>query len=103
MNKSLIIMDQILEISERFRVELKVYEVKSSKKYPDGIKVRFVLIDVIRKVPRLLLDNHSPYGFHVHEELPKHKEIRRKLEMTDYIEALDEFWRLTKVITNNEN
>lgn len=98
MAKALIVLNQVLDISERFRVELKVFEVEASAKYPEGIKVRFVLIDVIHKVARLLIDNHEPFGFHVHEELPENKSARRLLSTRDYAEALDEFWRIAKEI-----
>lgn len=73
------------------------------EKFPEGIKVSLALIDVIKKVPRLLIDNHAPFGFHVHTELPGNKDSRRVLKAKDYTEALDEFWRLTKEITNDEN
>lgn len=102
MAKAVILVDQALNLSERFRVELKVFEVDSSDKYPEGIKVKFVLIDVIQKAPRLLVDNHEPFGFHVHEELPENKEVRRTLKTKNYLEALDEFWRLAKEITNDK-
>ncbi len=96
-------MEESLDISERYRVELRVYAVGASKKYPEGIKVRFALVDVIEKVPRLLIDNHAPFGFHVHTELPENKSSRQILETKDYLMALDEFWRLVKEITENED
>ena len=96
-------MEESLDISERYRVELKVYETGVSKKYPEGIKVRFTLVDVLEKVPRLLVDNHAPFGFHVHTELPKNKGSRQTLEAKDYLVALDEFWRLVKEILENED
>ncbi len=63
----------------------------------------FALLDVIDKVPRLLVDNHAPFGFHVHAELPKNKQARKSLATKDYQEALDEFWRLVKEIVKNED
>jgi len=101
--KAVILLDQRFDISERYRVELKVLEVEAAGKHPEGVKVSFVLIDVILAVPRLLVDNHAPFGFHVHEELPLRKEARRLLKTTDYLKALDEFWRLVKEITENES
>lgn len=98
-----VLLDQELSISERFRVELKVFEVGQSKKFPSGIKVSFALIDVIERAPRLLIDNHAPFGFHVHSELPKRPKIRRELKMDDYREALDEFWRLVEGVIKNED
>ena len=103
MGKSKVLLDESLDISEKFRVELKVFEVEASDRYPEGIKVRFVLIDRVEKVPRLLVDNHVPFGFHVHEELPHNKESRRTLNVQNYFDALGEFKRLTKEIIKNEN
>jgi hypothetical protein len=102
MAKATLILDQGLEISERYRVELKVFKVDPSERFPDGIKVSFALLDVIDKVPRLLVDNHAPFGFHVHTELPKNKQVRKPLVVKNYQEALDEFLRLVKGIVENE-
>ncbi len=103
MMKAVVLMDHRQSLSERFRVELKVFEVNLCKKYPEGIKARFVLIDVIRKIPRLLIDNHPPFGFHVHDGLPENYENRRILKTMNYEIALDEFWRLTREIMYYEN
>ena len=87
----------------RYRVELKVYDVgKSSKKHPEGVKVRYVLIDVHKKAPRLLIDNHAPFGFHVHTELPHDKSVRKPLKVKGHEEAMREFFRLTQEIIDNE-
>ena len=64
---------------------------------------RNIPVDVLAKVPRLLVDNHAPFGFHVHTELPGNKGFRKILETKDYLLALDEFWRLVKEIIENEN
>jgi hypothetical protein len=103
MGKAKVLLDQNLDVSERFRVELKVFEVDPSARFPGGIKVSFALLDVIDKVPRLLIDNHEPFGFHVHAELPKDKNARKLLAIKDYQEALNEFWHLIKDIIENEN
>jgi len=103
MTKAVVLLDQKLDISERYRVEIKAFEVEATEKYPEGFKVSFALIDVIHKRPRLLVDNHAPFGFHVHDGLPDNKDSRRRIKTNDYLEALDEFWRLAKEITNDEN
>ena len=103
MTKASVLLDQRLDISERFRVELKVLSFEKSERFPDGVKVNFVLIDVFEKTPRLLIDNHAPYGFHVHEELPHLKHVRRELDVRDYFDALDVFWVMVKEILNNED
>ncbi len=80
-------------------MELSVLQIEPSAKHPEGIKASFVLIDAEKGVPRLVVDNHEPYGFHVHTELPEKKDVRRRLPTADYLQALDEFWRLTMEIT----
>jgi hypothetical protein len=101
--KAKMLFESVLDISERYRVELKVFEVKVSEKYPEGFKARFALIDTVDKAPRLLIDNHAPFGFHIHTQLPKDKNSRTLLETTDYTKALDKFWELTQEILNNED
>jgi hypothetical protein len=49
------------------------------------------------------VDNHSPFGFHAHTRLPKDKSHRQKLATTDYLEALDEFWRLVSEVLKDED
>lgn len=95
-----IIFEQAISINERFRVDLRVLMVKQSKRFPDGIKARYVLVDIIDKVPRLLVDNHQPYGFHIHTGLPSNRSLRSQLENYDYKQAREEFWKRTWEIIN---
>jgi hypothetical protein len=46
-------------------LELKLWEVEKTKKYPDGIKYRLIMIDPKTRY-RILMDNHSPKGHHFH-------------------------------------
>lgn len=103
MSEAKVILDQSIDISERYRVELKVFEIDASKRYPEGVKVRFILLDLVKNCARLLIDNHSPFGFHVHMELPKNKQARMGLNTRDYRDAMNEFWRLVEEIVKNEN
>lgn len=100
MPKARVLFEQRLDISDRYRVEMEVLAIEPSTKYADGIKVSFVLIDGVEKAPRLIVDNHAPYGFHVHTELPGNKQARSPLKVESYKEALEEFWRLVKEILN---
>lgn len=97
-----ILLDEDLFYTERFRVVLKVYEVEPSKKYPSGIKAGYVLVDVEKNQPRLLVDNHEPFGFHMHTELPDDNGVRVEMETEDYLEALKEFNREVRRIIENE-
>ncbi len=62
----------------KYLANLKVYEVEKNLKFPEGIKAKFVLIDLLTKKPVLLIDNHQPFGFHVHSRLPKDKKHRER-------------------------
>ncbi len=95
MTKAKVILDLKFDIPERYGVELKVFEVDRSFKFPEGVRARYVLIDMIDLIPRLLVDNHPPHGFHVHTQLPVNKNIREKLHVKNYLEALTEFMRLS--------
>jgi hypothetical protein len=47
-----------------------------------------VLLDVERNVPRLLLDNHEPFGYHLHTKLPEDKNFRAPVDVEDYADAI---------------
>jgi hypothetical protein len=102
MNESQVLMDVTMDISETHRVELKVYRVDQPERYFEGVKARFALVDFVRGVPRLVVDNHVPFGFHAHTDLPNNWDYRLKLGVTDYNEALSEFWRLAWEVLGNE-
>ena len=74
-----------------FEARVKIFEVSKSLKFPDGIKVQCVLIDMENKIPILLLDNHEPYGYHLHTRLPEDKNFRILLSIRFYTEAVNFF------------
>lgn len=88
--------------NNRFVAHFKVYEVDSSDKYPEGIKARFVLVDAENGWPRLLVDNHEPFGFHMHTKLPEDKSHRVKLDVKDHNEALALFVKEVERIVRDE-
>jgi hypothetical protein len=89
------LLDRRLEISESLRIELKAYEILDNPRYPEGVKARFVLLDLCAKKPLLLIDNHAPYGFHLHDS--RKGEERQILETSSYLDALELFWALERV------
>lgn len=87
---TLVLAQKITRRSGRIE-ELKVWKVKASLKYPDGIRYRLVYVDPRTKDVLLLFDNHYPKGHHVHwGEIEKEYEYRgsRKL-MEDFRKAVD--------------
>jgi hypothetical protein len=53
------------KVHDRYVVELSIYEVGKSSKYPDGIKYGLICKD-LKTGDFVLLDNHHPKGPHVH-------------------------------------
>lgn len=103
MPKARKLVDDVVIFNEgRMFAELKVFEVAKSKKYPDGIKVRCVLIDKEERLPVLLLDNHEPFGFHLHTKLPENKNFRVRLSFETYAEAVSYFLEEAKKVVKRE-
>lgn len=86
----------------KYVAHVVVYEVSKSKKFPQGIKAKYLLQDIEQGFPRLLIDNHEPYGFHMHTRLPEDKKHREKLSVQDHQRALDIFFNEVERIRKNE-
>ncbi len=43
-----------------------IWRVGVSEKYPDGIRYRLALVDIVKKELLILFDNHFPKGHHCH-------------------------------------
>lgn len=52
-------------LHDRYVIELSIYEVGKSAKYPDGIKYGLICKD-LKTGDYVLLDNHHPKGPHMH-------------------------------------
>jgi hypothetical protein len=87
------LIDERFEINARNRVVLTALRVSKDAKFPSGLKVKYVLIDVEGGFARLLVDNHEPFGFHMHTQLPEDHSIRENLPTADYNEALQIFFK----------
>lgn len=84
-----------------YEARIIAYEVSKNKRYPDGIKLRCVLLDIQGNVPRLLLDNHEPFGYHLHTKLPHNSEHRVSVDVRGYEDAIMLFLReIQKVVAN---
>ncbi len=102
MSTSKIIINERFAISSRYNIVLYVLEVAVSQKFPMGIKAKFALIDVEKNIPRLLLDNHEPFGFHMHTELPDNHDLRVELNVADHNAALDLFYQEVERILKDD-
>jgi len=103
MAKAKLIFDQRIRFIEgRFEARIKAYEVIKSKKFPDGVKLSCILLDLQEKVPRLLLDNHEPYGYHLHTKMPLDKTHRTLLNVNNFEEAIEFFMGEVPRVIENE-
>ena len=102
MKATVILDEQQILGNGRYNAIIKVYQVKVSPKFPIGIKAKFVLVDMETGATRLLIDNYEPFGFHIHSELPKGKQHRETLSVTDYKEALIQFLEKARDIADEE-
>ena len=95
--------DRIVLKGGLFIVEIKAFEVPKGKKYPEGVKLKCVLIDQEMGKPRILLDNHAPHGFHLHSRLPEEHDFREPLDVSDYEDAIKLFFKQVRKVISNEN
>jgi hypothetical protein len=87
----------------RFVMEIRAFAVPVGRRFPSGIKLKCVLIDVEQGRPRVLLDNHEPFGFHLHTRLPEDPNFRVSLDIEDYNEAIRVFFaEVRKVVSHEE-
>lgn len=87
----------------RFEARVKVLEIPKSTKFPDGVKVNCILLDKQTNTARLLLDNHEPFGYHLHTELPKNKHARLSVNVKNYNEAIQLFFREARKVADEKN
>ena len=103
MGDAKLIWERSFILRGRYKVIAKVYDVGTSKKHPEGVKAKFVLLALEANVPRLLVDNHAPFGFHMHTTLPEDETNRVEMKVTDFNEAYDEFLQEVERVVESEN
>ncbi len=74
--------------NEKFEVHIKLIELPVSLKYPGGYKLSCALVECKSGILRLLLDNHEPFGYHLHTRLPEDKSLRIEVDVKNYEDAL---------------
>ncbi len=103
MNKARIIIDRaVLLECGKFEARVKVYEIPKSLKFPQGHKVSCSLIERETGILRVLLDNHEPFGYHLHTRLPEDKSYRLGLGVKNYIDAIRLFFREARKVYNED-
>ena len=103
MSSAKLIHDQRLRFLDgRFEARIKAYEVTKGKKFPDGVKLSCVLLDLEEKIPRLLLDNHEPYGYHLHTKMPYDKTHRVQVKVATVEQAIECFLNEARKVIKDE-
>ena len=103
MVKAKVIYHQKMRLLEgRFEACIKAYAVSNNKKFPDGVKLSCILLDLHQKAPRLLLDNHEPYGYHLHTKMPYDKAHRALIHVRGFEEAIEFFMDEVQKVINEE-
>lgn len=98
-----VLVERIVYFADgRYEARIKVLKIPKSLKFPDGFKVSCVLLDTATKNVRLVLDNHQPFGYHVHTELPHDKNVRQQIELKNYNEAIRFFYIEVRKLANEE-
>ena len=75
-------------IQDRYILEMRIYRLEGTERYPEGVKYGLILFDVLTR-GFVLMDNHYPKGHHVHvndREMAYH--------YVDQIKLLADFRRL---------
>ena len=81
---------------------MKIQTVPVSDNRPDGFKVNFVLIDLQDHQPVLLIDNHKPFGYHLHPTPDRNHDDRIELTVNSPFEALELFVAKAKEIAHGK-
>ena len=98
-----VLVDIDRKVSATYRIVLKVLEIEPSKLHPEGIKAKYVIINMKANKPVFLIDNHEPFGFHSHPDPGLDHNVRLTIPTRDYSKAMDIFFEKVKEILANEN
>lgn len=103
MSSAKVIYSKKIEVvKDIFEARITILEVPKPSKYPDGIKLRCILLNLEDGIPVLLVDNHEPYGYHMHTKLPHDRHYRVPLAVNHHKEAISIFWQEVKKVVKNE-
>jgi hypothetical protein len=79
-----------------FIAHMKIQSVPKDDNRPDGYKVNFVLVDLRNLEPVLIVDNHKPFGYHLHPDASEDHNSRIELHVNTPYEALEIFLEKAK-------
>ncbi len=103
MSKARSVIDRAVLLEHgKFEARVKVYEIPKSLKFPQGHKVSCSLVERETGILRVLLDNHEPFGYHLHTKLPEDKSFRVGVDVKNHIEAIRLFFREARKVYNED-
>ena len=79
---------------KEYIVEIDIFHTANRRMFTEGISATFRLFEIdefAEKELVYLIDNHEPFGFHEHDELPKNRESRISLRVRNWQEAWNIF------------
>lgn len=94
-----IIFEESRKMGE-FIAHMKIQKIPPTDNRPDGFKINCVLINLETLKPVLIVDNHKPFGYHLHPDASNDHNNRIELSVNDPFEALNIFIQKAKEITN---
>lgn len=77
----------------KYFVEIEIYGTQNLLMFPEGVIATFRLFEIVESGEMdiiYLIDNHAPYGFHEHDQLPGNHESRNQL----FVKTWEEAWRI---------
>jgi hypothetical protein len=83
-----------------FIAHMKIQSVPKDDNHPDGYKVNFVLVNLRTLAPVLIVDNHKPFGYHLHPDATKDQRSRIELHVDSPYQALEIFLKKAKELSH---
>lgn len=77
-----------------YLVDIEVYESENLTMFPEGVSGTFRLFKINESGEKelvYLIDNHAPYGFHEHDQLPDNHDSRITIHVRNWQEAWETF------------
>ncbi len=99
---SRILIDSRQQVGAYHVALVKLLSVTPEKIRPDGYKLNCTLIDLRINRAVLILDNHEPFGYHLHPNPLADHDQREPLVVASPFEAIDLFVKKAREMTNEK-